>query len=96
MEQGTGRRLVHCDCSHFDCANKHNIVCGYDGVTYPSVCALEREECIHGQYIGIYDMDSCHDTAGLFFYFLLFSIITYGATGIANIQPTCRSGDSTS
>ena len=96
MEQGTGRRLLHCDCSHFDCANKHNVVCGYDGMTYPSVCALEREECIRGQYIGIYDMGSCHDTAGQLFF--LFSVIMCSAIGIANVQPTCihRSGESSS
>ena len=50
-----------CKCDYFRCDHKKNEVCGRDGHTYPSVCHLQRQECLSGHPIGIHHFNKCKE-----------------------------------
>lgn len=56
-EDGGVRKL--CQCTHINCTNKLNPLCGRDGRKYTSVCELQKKECQLGQPIGILHFNEC-------------------------------------
>ena len=55
-EPHTGRQCV---CPKYRCKGKRNPVCGYDGITYKSICHLQKTECEQGTFIGLKHKGSC-------------------------------------
>lgn len=49
-----------CVCPNYNqCARKVNPVCGFDEVTYTSVCRLQEAECKLNRFIGIRQFGAC-------------------------------------
>lgn len=48
-----------CTCPSYRCKDKYNPVCGYDEITYNSVCKLQKKECETGRLIGIKSLGEC-------------------------------------
>ena len=50
---------VTCLCPNYRCKGKSNTVCGNDGITYDSICAIQEVECTKGYHIGIMHTGVC-------------------------------------
>lgn len=52
---------LRCTCGHMHCREKVNTVCGNDGVTYKSVCHLQKTECKLRGFIGLDYFGACKE-----------------------------------
>ena len=50
---------VTCLCPNYRYKGKSNTVCGNDGITYDSICAIQEVECTKGYHIGIMHTGVC-------------------------------------